>query len=153
MLMLRYVGYWLFWLLTVVNWLHEDLCQPRRSRMLRRERKAASRYCGYCKVCGDRQHMIMLKVKGVLWCCRKYAPTIQVQDVAVREKGWQQVLWLHGDCQHMITLKVNPFPACMMSYDVHGEAFPTFQKDVMGLPWLFMHAHERPSSRKMNVSG
>ena len=118
-----------------------------------RERLPAGIVAVYSKVCGDRQHMILLKVKGVLWCCRNYAPTIQAQDVPVREKGWQQVLWLRGDCQHMITLKVNPFPACMMSYDVLGEAFPTFRKDVMGLPWLSMHANERPSSRKVNVSG
>ena len=46
--------------------------------------------------------MIMLKVKGVLWCCRNYAPTIQVQDFAVREKGCQQVLWLYGE-DHLMT--------------------------------------------------
>ena len=27
------------------------------------------------------------RIKGVLWCCRNYAPAIQVQDVAVREKA------------------------------------------------------------------
>ena len=29
---------------------------------------------------------------------------------------------------------INPFPAHMTSYDVHGEAFLTCQKDVMGHP-------------------
>lgn len=36
------------------------------------------------------------------FCFRNYAPTIQVQDHAMREMGCQQVLWLFGD-DHKLT--------------------------------------------------
>ena len=64
-------------------------------RCCERQRLAASIVAAWRPPAHDR-------VKGVLWCCRNYAPTIQIQDFAVREKGCQQVLWLYGE-DHLMT--------------------------------------------------
>ena len=47
---------------------------------------------------------------------------------------------LPGPSVHVSTLIVNPFPARVTSYDVHGEAFPTCPKDVMLKLRLFVYA-------------
>ena len=57
----------------------------------------ASRYCYIVEVTSTLVHLSFL-----WWCCRNYAATIQIQDIAVREKGCQQVLWLYGE-DHIMT--------------------------------------------------
>ena len=70
---------------------------PYRFRTLRWERMVASRYCCIVEVTSALVHLSFL-----WWCCRNYAATIQIQDIAVREKGCQQVLWLYGE-DHIMT--------------------------------------------------